>query len=133
MVNRSTFVSDPATRFYRPLLGSHPDAFECLFALLNDSENEQCLINAATDARPALDGVVVHIEADPVIRAVLDSDSDSHPFRKAVGVVVRQKMEELGWRKDREETLNLKNSTIFESSQLYIPNPEWTADGTTSC
>ena len=120
MVNRSTFVSDPATRFYRPLLRSYPDAFERLFALLNDSENERYLINAATDARPALDGVVVHIEADPDIRAVLDSDSDSHRFRNAVGVVVRQKMQELRWQKDGARKGDVTESTLFKTSQRYV-------------
>lgn len=123
MIDSNSFLSDPATTFYRPLLRSRPDAFEHLFALLNDQENEQCLINAATDARPALDGVVVRIETDPQIRAVLETASDSHQFRKAVGVAVRQKMEELGWEKDGERKGNVTESTFRTTSQLYVRDP----------
>ena len=123
MIDTCSFASDLATKFYRPLLQSHPLAFDRLFGLLNEPENEWCLINAATDARPALDGVVVHIEADPQIRAVLETDSDSHQFRKAVGVAVRQKMEELGWQKNGERKGNVTNSTFFTTSQLYVREP----------
>ena len=133
MIDLNSFASDPAAIFYLRLLESYPLAFDRLFELLNDSENELSMINTSTFGRPALDGVVVLIEADHEIQTVLETDSDGLQFRRAVGVVVRLKMEELGWQKDREETPNVTNSTIFKSSQLYILNPEWTADGTTSC
>ena len=123
MIDSNSFSSDPATRFYRPLLRSHPDAFERLFALLNDPENEQRLISAAADGRPALDGVVVLIVADPEIQTVLETDSDGLQFRRAVGVVVRLRMEELGWQKDGTSQGNVTNSTLFTASQLYVCDP----------
>lgn len=46
--------------------------------------------------------------------------SDSHQFRKAVGVAVRQKMEEIGWRKDGERKGYVTHSTFFTTSQLYV-------------
>ncbi len=123
MIDANTFASDPAAIFYGPLLRSQSLAFDRLFELLNDLENVQCLVSTAADGRPALDGVVVLIEADPDIRAVLDSDGDSHQFRKAVGVAVRQKMEEIGWQKNGETKGNVTNSTLFTRSQLYVPQP----------
>ena len=123
MIDANTFASDPAAIFYGPLLRSQSLAFDRLFELLNDLENVQCLVSTAADGLPALDGVVVLIEADSDIRAVLDSDGDSHQFRKAVGVAVRQKMEEIGWQKNGETKGNVTNSTLFTRSQLYVPQP----------
>lgn len=45
-----------------------------------------------------MDGVVRSIEADPEIRQILASGAEGHRFRQTVGVAVRLRMEQLGWR-----------------------------------
>ena len=123
MIDIDTFASEDDAQFYLKLLNHHRPASERLFALLNDAENEQRLVEASTDGRPALDGVVSLIEDDQLIPTILRSDHTGKQFRKSVGFAVRIKMAQLGWEKDGTRTAKLKNAEIFKTGQRYIRNP----------
>ena len=58
MIDTRSFASDPATTFYRPLLQSHPLAFDGLFGLLNDPENER---SATFEQKPKKDNTMLRL------------------------------------------------------------------------
>jgi hypothetical protein len=91
------FTADRHAATYVPELDAHPEATRQLLDLLNDPENEQRLIHAEEQQRPALAGVVRLLEGDPAVAEVLATGAAGYRFRQAVGVAIKLKMEELGW------------------------------------
>lgn len=98
MLTVADFRRDPHAARYVAELEKRPRAGENLLAILNDRANEGLLIHEADRGDPPLDGVVRSIEADPEIRRILASGTEGHRFRQTVGVAVRLRMEQLGWR-----------------------------------
>lgn len=113
------FSRDPHAAKYQGELQAHPDAFNRLFALLNDPANEQRLVDAEMLDLPALTGVVRFIEADFIIAHTLKSDQSVNRFRQTVGVAVRLKMEKLGWRKTGKKS-TVRGSHYFTKAERYI-------------
>ena len=109
------FTLDPHAAKYRDQLQAHRDAFERLFALLNDPANEQRLIDAELYDKPALAGVVRLIEDDPDIATLVESDR----FRQTVGVAVKLKMAKLGWRKSGKKG-TVKGARYFAKAERYV-------------
>lgn len=122
-ISRATFARDTHGKKYIKQIDTEPDASNLLFALLNDPLNEQNLMEAEGDMRPALDGIVEAIEATPEILDILQRGRQGHRFRQTVGVAVKLKMCLLGWRKNATSKGNVTNSNIFTRSQRYIRNP----------
>ncbi|MDQ3310934.1 MAG: hypothetical protein M3501_03520 [Actinomycetota bacterium] len=97
VLTRNDFATDTHAAKYRSTLDGHSIATGRLIEILNEPANEQRLVDAELDGRPALSGVVRYVEGDDAIREILETGSDGHRFRQAVGVAVRLKMERLGW------------------------------------
>ena len=95
-VSRQTFESDPHGVKYLRVLDANPRARDRFLGLLNDPCNQHRLVDAQELGHPALAGIVRFLDADRIVGPVV---ADELRFRQAVGVGVRLKMEELGWRK----------------------------------
>lgn len=106
MLTIAGFRSDPHAAKYVPELEKRPAAAQRLLAILNARENEGLLIHEADRGDPPLDGVVRSIEADPEIRQILATGAAGHRFRQTVGVAVRLRMEQLGWRAGAAKALS---------------------------
>ena len=113
------FDQDLHAAKYRGEIDAHPEAFNRLFALLNDYDNEHRLASAEIHGFPALAGVVRLIEADPAIMCVLKADQDGRRFRQAVGVAVRLKMEKIGWAATGMKG-TVRGSSYFTRAERYI-------------
>ena len=126
MIDIDTFASEDGAQFYLKLLNNHRPAFEHLFALLNNPENEQRLIDASTDGRPALDGVVSFIEDDQLIPTILRSDHTGKQFRKSVGFAVRIKWLNLGGRRTElgPRDLRTRKSSRLDSA-ISATHRQW--------
>ncbi len=96
-ITADDFSRDAHAAKYRGELRRQANAFERLFALLNDPANEQRLVDAELHGFPALCGVVRFIEADPIIARALADGSFTVRSRQTVGVAVKIKMAKLGW------------------------------------
>lgn len=72
-ISAEDFDRDPHAAKYRGEIDAHPEAFNRLFALLNDYDNKHHLTGAESYGFPALSGVVRFIEADPAIVRVLEA------------------------------------------------------------
>ena len=119
-ISADDFYRDPNDAKRRDQLEAHPDAFDRLFALLNDPANEQRLVDAERHGLPALAGVVRLVEDDPVIARVLETGEKR--FHQTVGVAVKLKMEKLGWQKaGRKGTV--RGSRHFTKAERYINEP----------
>lgn len=119
-ISADDFYRDPNDAKRRDQLEAHPDAFDRLFALLNDPANEQRLVDAEMHGWPALAGVVRLVEDDPVIARVLETGGKR--FHQTVGVAVKLKMEKLGWQKaGRKGTV--RGSRHFTKAERYINEP----------
>lgn len=119
-ISADDFYRDPNDAKRRDQLEAHPDAFDRLFALLNDPANEQRLVDAEMHGLPALAGVVRLVEDDPVIARVLETGGKR--FHQTVGVAVKLKMEKLGWQKaGRKGTV--RGSRHFTKAERYINEP----------
>lgn len=119
-ISADDFYRDPNDAKRRDQLEAHPDAFDRLFALLNDPANEQRLVDAERHGLPALAGVVRLVEDDPVIARVLETGGKR--FHQTVGVAVKLKMEKLGWQKaGRKGTV--RGSRHFTKAERYINEP----------
>jgi hypothetical protein len=116
------FGRDPHAAKYRGELDAHPDAFERLFALLNDPANEQRLIDAEMHNLPALSGVVRFIETEPAIERVLAGGSSGFRFRQTVGVAIKLKMAKLGWRTTGRKG-TVKGAKHFTKAEHYMADP----------
>lgn len=115
-ISAEDFYRDPQDAKRRDQLEAHPDAFDRLFALLNDPANEQRLVDAEMLGLPALAGVVRLVEDDPVIARVLEAGGKR--FHQTVGVAVKLKMEKLGWQKaGRKGTV--RGSRHFTKAERY--------------
>lgn len=111
------FNRDSHATKYRGEIDARPEAFDRLFGLLNDPANEQRLADAEMLGLPALTGVVRFIEADPTIAQALETGGNR--FRQTVGVAIRLKMEQLGWRKTgRKRTV--RGSRHFTKAERYF-------------
>lgn len=98
MLTIDDFRRDPHAAKYVRELENRPQAAEHLLEILNEPANEGLFVHEADRGDPPLAGVVRSIEADPEIRQILASGPGGHRFRQAVGVAVRLRMEQLGWR-----------------------------------
>ena len=116
------FDRDPHAAKYRGEIDAHPEAFNRLFALLNDHANEHQLTGAEIYGFPALSGVARFIEADPVIVRVLEASQDGCRFRQAVGIAIRLKMEKIGWTKAGKKGI-VNGSCYFTKAERYIKEP----------
>lgn len=112
---------------YQREIDAHPEAFNRLFALLNDYDNEHRLASAEIHGFPALAGVVRLIEADPAIARVLQADQDGRCFRQAVGVAVRLKMEKIGWAATGRKGF-VRGSTYFTKAERFVKEPPLNGD-----
>lgn len=121
------FDQDLHASKYRGEIDAHPEAFNRLFALLNDYDNEHRLASAEIHGFPALAGVVRLIEADPTIARVLPADQDGQCFRQAVGVAVRLKMEKIGWAATGRKGI-VRGSTYFTKAERFIKEPPLDGD-----
>lgn len=121
------FSQDPHAAKYRGELDAHPDAFERLFALLNDPANEQRLIDAEMHDLPALAGVVRFIEADPTIERILAGGPSGFRFRQTVGVTIKLKMARLGWRTTGRKG-TVKGAKHFTKAEHYVADPTSDSD-----
>ena len=111
------FNRDSHAAKYRGEIDARPEAFDRLFGLLNDPANEQRLADAEMLGLPALTGVVRFIEADPTIARALETGGNR--FRQTVGVMIRLKMEQLGWQKTgRKRTV--RGSRFFTKAERYV-------------
>ena len=116
-VSADDFYRDPHDAKRRDQLEAHPEAFDRLFALLNDPANEQRLVDAEMHGFPALAGVVRLVEGDPVIARVLEAGGKR--FHQTIGVAVKLKMEKLGWQKaGRKGTV--RGSRHFTKAERYV-------------
>ena len=113
------FARDPHAAKYRDELEARPDAFNRLFALMNDPANEQRLVDAEMLGLPALAGIARFVEADPVIARTLEPDQDGNRFRQTVGVAVRLKMELMGWQKTGRKG-TVRGSRFFTKAERYV-------------
>lgn len=82
--------------FYKRTIFDNPDAFQRLFELLNNLENEHKLISVSEQGLPALEGVLKLVETEPYIVRFLETDTRKIS-RTTVGYVIGKKMEKLGW------------------------------------
>ena len=121
------FDQDPHAAKYRGEIDAHPEAFNRLFALLNDRSNEHQMTSAEIHGFPALSGVVRLIEADPSILHVLEAGQDGYRFRQAVGVAVRLKMEKIGWAKTEKKGI-VRGSCYFTKAERYVKEPPLNGD-----
>lgn len=118
MVTVNDILNDRHAATYAPALEHRWQARDALLTILNDPANERCLTLAEELGRPALAGVVRRIENDPAIAAVLDEDAAGHRFRQAVGVLVRLRMNELGWNTTGTKG-TLPNAAKFTKAERY--------------
>ena len=121
------FDRDPHAAKYQGEINAHPEAFNRLFALLNDHANEHQLTSAESYGFPALSGVVRLIEADPSILHVLEAGQDGHRFRQAVGVAIRLKMEKIGWAATGMKG-TVQGSSYFTKAERFIKEPPLDGD-----
>lgn len=121
-LTRQHFEGDRHASRYLGALGENREAFDDLLAILNDPANEQRLIDAERNGRPALAGVVRMIERNPVIASLLESGESGHRFRQGVGVAVRLKMENLGWSKTGRK--GAVPGRFFTKAERYEPPRE---------
>lgn len=116
------FDRDPHAAKYRGEIDAHPEAFNRLFALLNDHANEHQLTSAESYGFPALSGVARFIEADPAIVRVLEASQDECRFRQAVGVAIKLKMEKIGWAATGMTGI-VRGSCYFTKAERFVKEP----------
>lgn len=116
------FDRDPHAAKYRGEIDAHPEAFNRLFALLNDHANEHQLASAEIHGFPALSGVARFIEADPAIVRVLEDGQDGCRFRQAVGVAIKLKMEKIGWAATGMKGI-VRGSCYFTKAERFVKEP----------
>lgn len=104
-------------------LNSYSEARDQVLSLLNNTENEERLIDESMNHRPAFQGVVHIFEADPLIRIVLDAGQAGYRFRQAVGAVILVKMERLGWQSTGDSD-PLEGTRYFKNSKRYTQTPD---------
>ena len=121
------FDRDPHAAKYRGEIDAHPEAFNRLFALLNDHANEHHLASAENYGFPALSGVTCFIEADPAIVRVLESSRDGCRFRQAVGVAIKLKMEKIGWAATGMKGI-VRGSNYFTKAERFVKEPPLDGD-----
>lgn len=118
-----SFRSDPHAARYVRELEHRGVAGEHLLAILNDPANEGLLVHEADRGDPPLDGVVRSIEADPEIRQILGSGPDGYRFRQTVGVAIRLRMEQLGWRGAGSKGA-VRGADFFKKAERFTRNPD---------
>lgn len=123
MLTLDHFRLDPHAAKYLRELENRPRAGEHLLAILNEGDSAGLLIHEADRGDPALDGVVRRIEADPEIRPILASGPAGHRFRQTVGVAVRLRMEQLGWRKARSKGV-VRGAEFFKTAERFERDPD---------
>jgi len=120
LLTREDFDTDTHAAKYRSTLDGHSIATGRLIEILNEPANEQRLIDAEIDGRPALAGVVRAVEGDDAIREILETGLAGHRFRQAVGVAVRLKMERLGWATTGTKG-SVRGAGHFKKAERYAP------------
>ena len=90
---------------YTSVMDRHARAFNLIFNLLSNYENELKLINASRRGDPAVQGISDIIHNEQLLFDILtnndiegSSQTVGDKFRKTLGHVVKEKMEGLGWR-----------------------------------
>lgn len=106
-----------APGFYKGTIRDNPDAFQRLFELLNDPENEQKLISMSEQGFPALEGVLESVKTEPCIVRFLERDTRKIS-RTTVGYVIGKKMEKLGWQTTGDKG-PLSSSRYFTQAEIY--------------
>ena len=110
---------DAHARRYLSALEANSVPTRRLLDLLNQPENEQRLVDASLEGRPALSGVVRVIESDSAISPALVGTAGRR-FRQAVGVAVRLKMDQLGW-VPADRPSSVRGSQHFARAERYEP------------
>lgn len=121
-ISAEDFDRDPHAAKYRGEIDAHPEAFNRLFALLNDHTNEHRLTGAESYGFPALSGVARFIEAEPAIVRVLEAGQDECRFRQAIKIAIRLKMKKIGWTKAGKKGA-VNGSCYFTKAERYIKEP----------
>ncbi|CAN5176699.1 hypothetical protein BH23ACT9_BH23ACT9_30110 [soil metagenome] len=111
------FLGDTHASKYRDQLDGHPSAFRVVFQVINDSANEQRLLDAEAHGLPALAGVARFLEADPLVATVLKG-RDANRFKQTIGVLIRVKMAKLGWRTTGRKG-PVRGSAHFSKAERY--------------
>lgn len=118
------FREDKAGKSYPDVSADPRIDFEAVLEFLDQPVQRQKMEEAELrDGLPALAGVARDIEALPTVRAFVSSVpvTDTHRFRRAVGVAVKIAMEQLGWTKtDRQGSLG-RRSALFTTARHYDP------------
>lgn len=123
VISIDDFRRDAHAARYVPEFEKRPEAGRRLLAILNQPANEPLLIHEAGRGDPALDGVVRMIEADPEIQPILASGAAGHRFRQTVGVAIRLRMEQLGWRKARSKGV-VRGADYFKRAERFERHPD---------
>lgn len=121
MLTAQHISEDPHARLYAGQMDLYPEAAQAVLSILNDPLNEQRMVDVELlYERPALAGIVREIEANADIAPVLDSGPAALRFRQFVGVAVRLKMEQMGWRKTGTKGA-VTGSSRFTKAERYAP------------
>lgn len=117
-VSLDTFRADPHGARFVATVESEPDAFARLFVILNAPETDARLVERAA-REPALAAVVGRVEADPIIRSILEDPDRANRFKQTVGVAVKLKMERLGWTTTGRKGSMTRYATYFGQAERY--------------
>ncbi len=121
MLTMEHFRCDPHAAKYVRELEHRPRAGEHLLAIINEGADAGLLVHEADRGDPPLDGVVRRIEADAEIRPILASGPEGHRFRQTVGVAIRLRMEQLGWRTTGRKGV-VRGAEFFKKAERFTRN-----------
>lgn len=112
---------------YTSVMDDHEEAFDLIFDILNNYENELKLIDASRHGDPAVQGVSDIIHNEQLLFDILtnneiegSSQTVGDEFRKTLGHVVKKKMEGLGWQPHQPKRQKLV-PLLFGKFTIYEP------------
>ena len=120
----ATFAADTHAARYLGALTADRLAFDRLIDLINRPESARAL-TSVPPGQPALAGIVALLEADPVLARAVSSGPGSLRFRQGVGVAVRLRMEQLGWRTTGQKG-TVRGSKFLGKAERYVPAADLT-------
>ncbi len=125
-VTPQDFERDISARKFRNEIGKHPQAFNRLFAVLNNPDNEKKLVEASECGRSALEGIIDLVETEPEIEKILKARPKENHFRRAVGVAIKLKIEKLGWSTTGRKS-TIRGARYFTKAEIYKVQSQGTA------
>ena len=112
---------------YTAIMDEHEEAFNLIFNLLNNYENELKLINASRCGDPAVQGISGIIHNEQLLFDILTNNEREgsrqtvgDKFRKTLGHAVKEKMEGLGWQPRQPKRKNFV-PLLFGKFTIYVP------------